>query len=89
MNNTLSNAEEQGFAPTTEYVSDLCLDSYSWSAHLHVRVEGLCGSCASSHVTNSLQDCGVGPRITKKCPHGKQTYHCQVFECPLLPLRGS
>ena len=36
----------------------VCLDC--WCAHLHVRVEGLCGFCVTSHVTNSLQDCGEG-----------------------------
>ena len=60
----------------------VCLDC--WCAHLHVRVEGLCGSCASSHVTNSLQDCGVGPRITKKCPHGKRADRCKVYISGLL-----
>ena len=87
MNIMLRNAEEQGFAPTTGNVTSarsLCLDS--WCAHLHVRVQGLCGSCATSHVTNLLQDCVTGPLITKKCPHGKQAYYCQVFQCPFVAV---
>jgi hypothetical protein len=59
----------------------VCLDC--WCAHLHVRVEGLCGFCVTSHVTNSLQDCGPG---RSKCPHGKQAYHCQVFAYPFVAV---
>jgi hypothetical protein len=50
----------------------------SLCAHLHVRVQGLCGSCASSHATNLLQECGAGPQIRKKCPHGKRAGRCKV-----------
>ena len=59
----------------------LCLDS--WCVYLHVRVEGLCGFCVTSHVTHSLQDCGEG---RSKCPHGKQAYYCQVFEYPFVAV---
>ncbi len=56
----------------------------SLCAHLHVRVQGLCGSCASSHATNLLQDCGAGPEIRKKCPHGKRKDYCKVYISGLL-----
>jgi hypothetical protein len=61
--------------------ADCCKVSISLDslcAHLHVRVQGLCGSCASSHATNLLQECGAGPQIRKKCPHGKEPHRCKV-----------
>ncbi len=38
-------------------------------------------------MTNSLQDCGAGPRITQKCPHGKRAYCCQVLEYPFVAVK--